>query len=79
LAKREKRMLITFDLDFGRPYHRYERGQVGIIILRLAHQSAVSVNRVLGRFFADLNSASIALEPSLVVIDDARVRVATEP
>ena len=79
LAKREQRVLITFDLGFGKLYHRYERGRVGIIVLRLAHQSAASVNQVLGRFFADPTSAAIPLERSLVVIDEARVRVTTEP
>lgn len=78
-AKREQRIVITFDLGFGRLYYRYERGGVGIIVLRLAHQSVVAVNRVLGRFFADPTSATLALERSLVVIDDARVRVTTEP
>lgn len=79
LAKREQRIVITFDLDFGRLYHRFARGRVGIIVLRLEHQSVASVNRSLERFFADPTSATIVLERSLVVIDDTRVRVITEP
>jgi predicted nuclease of predicted toxin-antitoxin system len=79
MAKREGRIIITEDLDFGKLYYRYERGRVGIIVLRLRVQSAAAVNRVLGRFFADPVTASIPLDRSIVVIDDARVRVTTEP
>ena len=71
--------MITFELDFGEIYHPSARGRVGITVLRLAHQSAASVNRALGRYFADPASAAIPFERSLVVIDDARVRVTTEP
>ena len=35
LAKREGRVLITEDLGFGKLYYRYERGRVGIILLRV--------------------------------------------
>lgn len=79
MAKREGRIVVTEDLDFGKLYHRYERGRVGIIVLRLRVQSAAAVNRVLGRFFADPATAAIPLERSLVVIDEARVRVTSEP
>ncbi len=79
LAMREGRIVITEDLDFGELYYRSERGRVGIIVLRLRVQSATAVNRVLGRFFADPTTAAIALEHSFVVIDDARVRVSSEP
>ncbi|MDQ3043737.1 MAG: DUF5615 family PIN-like protein [Chloroflexota bacterium] len=79
LAKRENRVIITFDLGFGKLYHRYERSRIGVIVLQLDHQSAASVNRALERFFADSASFAIALERSLVVIHDARVRVSTEP
>jgi predicted nuclease of predicted toxin-antitoxin system len=79
LAKREGRIVVTSDLGFGKLYHRYERGRVGVIILRPRVQSAESVNRLLGRFFADPATAAIPLERSLVVIDEARVRVTSEP
>src|SRR5680860_707285 len=62
LVKRERRVLITFDLDFGKLFHHYERGQVGIIVLRLEHQSVSSANYALERFFSDPGTATIALE-----------------
>jgi predicted nuclease of predicted toxin-antitoxin system len=79
MAKREGRIVITEDLDFGKLYFHYERARVGIIVLRMRVQSAESVNRALGRFFDDPSTAAIPLERSLVVIDDARARVMSEP
>lgn len=75
LAIRERRVVITFDVGFGKLYYRYQRGRVGVIVLRLANQSVASVNIVLGRFFADPMSDTIPLDRSLVVIDEARIRV----
>jgi hypothetical protein len=60
-------------------YHRFERGQVGIIVLRLAHQSADSANHALERFFVDPMANTIALERSLELIDETRLRVTSEP
>lgn len=79
LAKQQRRVLITLDVGFGTMYHRYEHGRVGIIVLRLANQSADSANQALERFFADPTAQKIALERSLVMIDEARFRVTTEP
>ncbi len=78
-AKQQRRILITFDAGFGTLYHRFERGQVGIIVLRLAHQSADSANRALERFFVDPMANTIALERSLELIDETRLRVTSEP
>ena len=58
-------MLITHDLDFGELYHLKERGDFGVIILRLADQTVESVNRVLGQFFSDPATAEIPLTTSL--------------
>lgn len=79
LVKRERRVLITFDLDFGKLFHHYERGQVGITVLRLELQSVASANHALERFFSDPGTAAIALDRSLVVIDETQIRVTTEP
>jgi predicted nuclease of predicted toxin-antitoxin system len=78
MAKQQGRVIITFDLDFGEIYHRHERGQVGVIILRLEDQTVESVNQVLEKFFRG-PAQDIPLERSLVVIDESRVRVASEP
>lgn len=78
-ARRTNRVIVTFDHDIPERYFRELPGQFGVILLRLGVQTVASVNRVLGRFFADPAYASIPLERSVVVIDEARVRVTTEP
>lgn len=78
-AHREGRIVITEDLDFGKLYYHYQRARVGIIVLRLRVQSAASANRALRRFFGDPSTADIPLEHSLVVIDDTRIRITSEP
>lgn len=74
LAKREGRVIITFDLDYGEIYKRWERGQIGVILLRLEDQTSSSVNRVLDRFFRQ-DAPGIDLTSSLVILDEARTRV----
>lgn len=76
LAKREGRVVITFDLDYGEIYRRWESGHIGVILLRLEDQTASSVNGVLARFFR-LEAAAIDIATSLVVLDGARTRVVT--
>ena len=78
MAKREARVVITFDLDFGKIYHRWEHGQFGTIVLRLEDQTVESVNRALSRFFAD-DAGMEELNRSLVVLDESRVRIRTMP
>lgn len=78
-ARMDSRIVVTFDVDFGRLFHRYERGQGGIIVLRLADQSVASVNRALERLFIDPVVDAITLERSLVIVDESRIRVITEP
>ncbi len=78
MAKRGACVVMTFDLDCGQIYHQSERGEVGAIVLRLEDQTVESVNRVLGRLFAGV-AATISLDRSLVVVDESRVRITSEP
>ncbi|MBI2594390.1 DUF5615 family PIN-like protein [Candidatus Curtissbacteria bacterium] len=73
-AKRQKRVIITFDLDFGEIYYFSERGKVGIIVLRIENQTVESVNKVLNKFF-QTETKNIDLEKSLVVIDEKKIRI----
>ncbi len=78
LAQRQQRVIITLDMDFGELYHRRERGRLGVIIHRLRDESIESVNAVLCRFFRG-HAAEIDLARSLVVLDEARVRIRSGP
>ncbi len=77
VARREGRTIITLDLDFGELYHERRPLGIGVIILRLEDQTVASVNRALARFFRSV-AASIDLSRSLVIIEEARVRVRQE-
>lgn len=78
LARREGRIIVTLDLDFGEIYHQRAGGDLGVIIVRLADQTVESVNRVLERFFRT-EAASIPLDRSLVVVEAHRVRIRIDP
>lgn len=73
-AKNEKRIIITFDLDFGEIYHFKEKGKPGIIVLRLRDQTVESVNKALYRFFTT-EAKTIKLGSSLVLVEEERIRI----
>jgi len=74
LAKQQGRVIITFDRDSGQIYHFHERGQLGVVVLRLEDQTVESVNAVLDRFFAS-EAEHIDLDHSLVIIEEDRLRI----
>lgn len=74
LAKKEKRIIITFDLDFGEIYHQKESDTVGIIVLRLENQTLENVNFVLQQFL-DKNIDRLENNlKSLIVIKKGNIR-----
>ena len=77
-AKREQRVIVTLDQDFGEIYYLRERGRVGVLVLRLRDQTVASVNRVLAAFF-HTQAHDIDLDTSLVVVDEHQVRVVRDP
>lgn len=72
-AKLDGHFIITFDLGFGERYYRQERGQVGVIVLRLRNQRRPSVEQALSRFF-HREARTLNLDTSLVVIEETTVR-----
>ena len=74
LARKGKRIVVTFDLDFGEIYHFREKGNLGIIILRIEDRTVESVNKMLYRFFRE-EAKHINLYKSLVVIEEKGIRV----
>jgi predicted nuclease of predicted toxin-antitoxin system len=78
-ARRRNRVIITFDLDIAEIHHRGQHGRFGVILLRLGVQTVVVVYLVLESFFAATAQESNPLERSVVVIDEARGQVTTEP
>src|SRR3989344_2542575 len=50
-AKREKRVIVTFDYDFAEIWYFKKKGKIGVIHLRLKDQTVENVNVVLKDFF----------------------------
>ena len=73
LALRERRIIITFDLDFGEIYH-FSKNKIGVIILRLEDQTVESVNKVLEKFLQTKDVKRGKEENLLVVLTEHFVR-----
>jgi predicted nuclease of predicted toxin-antitoxin system len=69
----ERRVPLTFDLDFGEIFHRKAHPTLGIIILRLTDERSPAVNQVLERFFEEQSDPS-EFEGSLTIVSEFRVR-----
>jgi predicted nuclease of predicted toxin-antitoxin system len=76
-AAKERRAVITFDLDFGDLIAASGRSLPSVIVLRLADQRPVSATP---RILSALTRFGEALEKgALLVIEDARVRLRRLP
>jgi predicted nuclease of predicted toxin-antitoxin system len=76
-AVAEKRILLTFDLDFGEIVALSERHVLSIILFRL-HNTRTP--HVIERLAKVLNDASKALEKgAIIVVEESRYRVRSLP
>ncbi|EKE06395.1 MAG: hypothetical protein ACD_19C00014G0009 [uncultured bacterium] len=74
ITKKEKRIIITFDLDFGEIYHQKESGNMGIIVLRLENQTPENVNSILDQFLSKETDKLKQNIKSLIVIKKGSTR-----
>lgn len=65
IAKKEMRVIVTFDLDFGEIYHFREEDKLGIVVLRLDNQTIEVTNEALRRFLEDFKERLSEIETSL--------------
>ena len=74
-AKKEDRIVITFDKDFGEIYYFYERGKFTVIVLYIEDQTVQNVNEVLGKFLktSDIN----VIRNKLVILYENKIRLVT--
>lgn len=72
-AKREERIILTFDKDFGEIYYHFERGQISAIILSFKDQRYENVNKVLTKFFAKVKKSD--MESRLMIVYEDRYRM----
>ncbi len=74
LATALDRVIITFDLDFGRLFQHSKPPSFGVVLLRLSDQTVESTNRALRGFFSSVPDLE-TLRHALAIIDDRRVRL----
>lgn len=74
LAKREGRVLVTRDLEFGNLINYPLKSHRGIIVLRLPETYTVrQINKTLEEFLRDVTVSE--LERALVIVEPKRYRV----
>lgn len=73
-AIRERRTIITFDLDFAEAYYFSSPKRFSAIVLRLFDQRIERVNVVLRRFFSEYEE-EITRRPFLAVVSETSVRL----
>ena len=79
LAKQERRVILTHDLDFGEIYYFGEDGEVGVVVLRLRDQTVEAVNGVLERFLRSDVLPEHEMRTALVVLSETTYRVHRGP
>lgn len=73
LAKNENRIILTFDKDFGEIYYFSERKTFSVIVLYLKNQTSEYVNRILERFFDEIEYEEI--KNKLIILYEGRYRI----
>ena len=76
---REKRVLITFDLDFGEIFYFSTNKSIWIIVLRLRDQTVESVNKRLDWFLKTKTLNRKKYQNTLIVVEEGKIRVRRKP
>jgi predicted nuclease of predicted toxin-antitoxin system len=74
-AIRERRVLVTLDLDFGETYYLSRRGEFGVLVIRARPATVPKVTMLLTGFLRSTDLEEQGLSRSLIVIDEKRFRV----
>ncbi|MCG2689903.1 DUF5615 family PIN-like protein [Candidatus Parcubacteria bacterium] len=74
-ATREKRIIVTFDLDFGEIFYFSKKINLRILVLRLKNQTVESVNKTLKHILESKVLESQTADDWLIVAGEQGVRV----
>lgn len=75
LAQQQGRIILTHDLDFGHIYYFSARERIGVLVLRLQHQTVEVVNKVLTRFLRTGILNEEAMLKALIIVSENTYRV----
>ena len=73
-AQKQKRIILTFDLDFGEMYYFGETTKVGIIVLRIKPHTVELANEVLGKFLDTKVIEAKKMDYALIILDKNKYR-----
>ncbi len=74
-AVKERRTILTLDLDFGEIFYFGTAPALGVIVLKLRDQRIESVNQVLDSLLRSDILARPDMKDSLVIVDEGKIRV----
>ena len=77
LAQKEKRIIITMDLDFGTILYCAKKSTPGLIIFRTSFSTVEAINSILTALIQRIKPAEFL--NSIVVVNDQRVRLRKLP
>ena len=72
IAKKEKRIVVTLDRDFGALVFHDSKQHVGVLLLRLEKESAENISRTINNV---LNQYGKKLERKFTVASESQVRI----
>ena len=75
VARKESRVLITFDKDFGNLIFRSRKESRGIILLRIHPQSVEAIVTLLLKLFSLVSASRADLSTSFCVVEEHRIRI----
>ena len=71
----EKRIILTFDLDFGKIFYFSSRKKFSVIVLKLRDQTVESVNETLDWVLKTKLLEKKEFKNSLIIVQERRIRV----
>ncbi len=74
-AIREKRIIITLDLDFGEIFYFSSKEKFRVIVLRLRNQTVESVNKALDWFLKTKILEKKKFQNTLMIVESGRIKV----
>lgn len=75
LANKENRILLTFDLDFGKIYFFHEHTAIGVLIIRIHPQTIENIAPTLKEFLSRKIIEQHSLNNALVILEENKYRV----
>jgi predicted nuclease of predicted toxin-antitoxin system len=75
LARQERRILVTFDLDFGEIYYFSAKKKFGVIVLRFGDQRVEAVNERLRQFLSGRADLLKGAGRKLIILSESNIRI----